>query len=206
MREVNEPRSLHPESPGINRRGPASGRGARQPRSRFGASPRRARGDGRWHPGRDAAAPRRGRAGFPRGAGSGPGQASEDPGRFAQRGPAGSACDRAGIGRGQAAQGRLRFNGTPAPRHLRRRRRRPGAARPPRGEQGSHPPGTGQRPGQPARDQPQPGINVPGPGEVRPRPYGRGSGRQARPGHRPRRGDPPRHPGPEPPDPRTTRS
>ena len=36
---------------------------------------------------------------------------------------------------------------------------------------------------------------VPGPREVRPRPHRGGPRGQARPGHRPRRGDPPRHPG-----------
>ena len=37
---------------------------------------------------------------------------------------------------------------------------------------------------------------VPGAGEVRPRPHRGSPRRQARPGHRPRRRDPPRHPGP----------
>ena len=40
----------------------------------------------------------------------------------------------------------------------------------------------------------------PGAGEIRPRPDRRGREREARPGDRPRRGDPPRDPGPLPPD------
>ncbi len=43
---------------------------------------------------------------------------------------------------------------------------------------------------------PEPGGDLPGPREVRARPDRGGAGRQARPGHRPRRRDPPGHPGP----------
>ena len=46
---------------------------------------------------------------------------------------------------------------------------------------------------------PEPRGAVPGPREVRPRPHRGGPGREDRPGHRPRRGDPPRHPGAVPP-------
>ena len=46
---------------------------------------------------------------------------------------------------------------------------------------------------------PGPGGHLPGAREVRPRPDRARGERQARPGHRPRRGDPPRDPGPEPP-------
>ena len=49
-----------------------------------------------------------------------------------------------------------------------------------------------ERPRRPARDLAEPRGHVPGPREVRPRPDRRGAGRQARPGHRPRRRDPPR--------------
>ena len=61
------------------------------------------------------------------------------------------------------------------------------------------------RPRRPAGHVAQPRGHVPGAREVRPRPDRRGPGRQARPGHRPRRGDPPRHPGPVAAGPRTTR-
>ena len=44
----------------------------------------------------------------------------------------------------------------------------------------------------------EPGDHLPGAREVRPRPHPGGPCRQARPGHRPRRGDPPHHPGPQP--------
>ena len=48
---------------------------------------------------------------------------------------------------------------------------------------------------QPARHLPEPGGDLPGAREVRPRPHRARRAGQARPGHRPRRGDPPRHPG-----------
>ena len=47
----------------------------------------------------------------------------------------------------------------------------------------------------PAGHHPEPRGHLPGPGEVRPGPDRVGPGRQARPGDRPGRGDPPRHPG-----------
>ena len=46
----------------------------------------------------------------------------------------------------------------------------------------------------------EPRRSVPGPGEVRPGSHRRRPQRQARPGHRPGRGDPPGHPGPLPAD------
>ena len=49
------------------------------------------------------------------------------------------------------------------------------------------------------RHRPEPRGEVPGAAEVRPRPHAGRRGRQARPGHRPRRRDPPRDPGPLPP-------
>jgi ATP-dependent Clp protease ATP-binding subunit ClpA len=50
-----------------------------------------------------------------------------------------------------------------------------------------------------AHHQRESGSHLPGAREVRPRPDRAGAQGQARPGHRPRRGDPPRHPGPLPP-------
>ena len=55
------------------------------------------------------------------------------------------------------------------------------------------------RPRPAPRHRPEPRGEVPGAAEVRPRPHAGRRGRQARPGHRPRRRDPPRHPGPVPP-------
>ena len=63
------------------------------------------------------------------------------------------------------------------------------------GPGGAHP-----DPREPARDEREPRGDLRGAREVRPRPdRGRPQG-HARPGHRPRRGDPPRHPGAQPPD------
>ena len=50
-------------------------------------------------------------------------------------------------------------------------------------------------PRQPARDVAEPGSHLRGARPLRPRPDGAGAQRQARSGHRPRRGSPPRHPG-----------
>ena len=63
-----------------------------------------------------------------------------------------------------------------------------------------HPPGAPERPRRPARDIAEPRGHLRRPREVRSRPHGRGPGRQARSGHRPRRRGPPRHPGPVAPD------
>ena len=83
--------------------------------------------------------------------------------------------------------------------------------RPRRGRRPAHPRGGWRRPRgdprrppvgarQPARHVAQPGGDLPGAREVRPRPDQRRARGQARPGRRPRRGDPPRHPGAEAPD------
>ena len=73
-------------------------------------------------------------------------------------------------------------------------------ARAPRRRPRSDLPGAPERPRRPAGHLGQPRVDLPGPREVRPRPDRRGAGRQARPGHRPRRRDPPGHPGPQPAD------
>ncbi len=54
----------------------------------------------------------------------------------------------------------------------------------------------GGRAGQPARDEPDARGHLRGPREVRTRPHRARPAGQARPGHRPRRGDPPGHPDP----------
>ena len=79
-------------------------------------------------------------------------------------------------------------------------RRGPAAPRAPRRRPRGDPRRAPDRARRPARDQRQPRGHLPGAREVRPRPHRRGPGGQARPGHRPRRGDPARHPGPQPPD------
>ena len=58
------------------------------------------------------------------------------------------------------------------------------------------PVGARRGPRAPARHRPEPRGEVPGAGAVRTRPDRAGPARQARPGHRPRRGDPPDDPGP----------
>ena len=89
---------------------------------------------------------------------------------------------RQGVRRGQEARGRVRLDRAPAARA----RRRP-ARRAAREDQG--------RPRRAARHEPGSRGHLPGALEVRPRPdRGRRAG-QARPGDRPRRGDPARDPG-----------
>ena len=56
-------------------------------------------------------------------------------------------------------------------------------------------PGADERPRLAARHQREPRRHLPGAREVRPRPHRAGAQGQARSGDRPRRGDPPRHPG-----------
>ena len=103
-------------------------------------------------------------------------------------------------GRGQAAQGRVRLGRAPAARRcsttgrlapsarlLRAVRRRRATASSPALHAGAR---------QPARDQRQPRGRLRGAREVRRRPGGAGAARQARPGDRPRRRDPPRGPHP----------
>ena len=80
------------------------------------------------------------------------------------------------------------------------------AAREPRRRPRGGPRRAPERPRRPARHLAEPRGHLPGAREVRPRPDRRGPGRQARPGHRPRRGDPPGHPGPVAGGRRTTRS
>ena len=59
--------------------------------------------------------------------------------------------------------------------------------------------GAHQHPRVAARHEPEPRRHLPGARALRPRPDRAGPPGQARSGHRPRRGDPPRHPGPAPP-------
>ena len=102
---------------------------------------------------------------------------------------------------GAAVPGRLRLGGAPAARHRRACR----AARPPRSSPASASPGT--RCCAPSRscaarhrvtdDNPEGKLEALQ--EVRPRPHRAGASRQARPGDRPRRRDPPRHAGAHPP-------
>ncbi len=96
----------------------------------------------------------------------------------------------------QAARRRVRLDRAPAARRGRGRRRGPGPARGPRGRPGGPPPGAPERARRPARDLAEPRGHLRRAREVRPRPDRRGARRQARPGDRPRRGDPAGHPGP----------
>ena len=77
-----------------------------------------------------------------------------------------------------------------------------GQGRPAPARRGRHPrPGVPGAPGgarRPARHLAEPGDDLPVAGEVRPRPDRAGPRGQARPGDRPRRGDPPRDPGAAP--------
>ena len=129
-----------------------------------------------------------------------PEPAGEDPGR--PDGPRPAREARAGAGRagGPAPRRRVRLDRAPAARDRRGRRRGPPAARPPRRDPRGDPQRAPERPRRPARDVADAGGHVRRAREVRPRPDRRGPGRQARPGHRPRRGDPPGHPGPQPAD------
>ena len=83
-------------------------------------------------------------------------------------------------------------------------RRRPAAARARRHAR-ALPRGADRGARQPARDERDPGVGLRGAREVRPRPRRRGAQRQARPGDRPRRGDPPRRSRSSRARPRTTR-
>ncbi len=100
-------------------------------------------------------------------------------------------------GRRQVDAGRLRQHRAPAARAglgdrpLRVR----GVVEAARDHAGAGARGADQRPRQPARDRSEPGEQVPGAREVRPRSHRTGAPRQARSGDRPRRGGAPRHPG-----------
>ena len=104
---------------------------------------------------------------------------------------------RSGAGGGRPAEGRVRQHGTSLRRHrvgngaLPRREAAPGARHHPRQDL----PGAHQRPRIAARHDPEPRRHVPGARALRPRSHGAGAQRQARPGDRPRRGDPARHSG-----------
>ncbi len=100
-----------------------------------------------------------------------------------------------GRGRSQEPQGRVRLGRAPAARHDRRL----GRSRPhPQGvRRHARAPDAGAAGGarQPARHLAEPGSHLRGAGAVRARPDQAGRAGQARSGDRPRRGDPPRHPG-----------
>ena len=177
-------------------------------RPRRRASPRRARRARRRRPGRDAAPPRR-----------------RPPRRSAASSPA--ALARApDPGRQLSLEPRARSGSSSRPRrrptrlgdeyvsteHLllgdrRGRRRGPGAARAATAPVARHllQALSSVRGGQRVTS-PEPRGHLPGAREVRPRPHRRGARRQARPGHRPRRGDPAGHPGASAGARRTTRS
>ena len=72
------------------------------------------------------------------------------------------------------------------------RQHRKASGWPVRPDQGRHPEGAGQRARLAARHLPEPGRHLPGAGEIRARPDRPGPPGQARPGHRPGRGNPPR--------------
>ena len=151
-------------------------------------------------PRRDPSPARRRPARVPRRAGGHPRPPGEDPGRLAVPRSARPADHRAGRGRGQAPRRRVRLDGAPPARDRRARWRGPDAAREPRRRSRGAAPGAGQRAWRPAGHLAQPGEHLRRAREVRPRPDDRGTGRPARPGHRPRRRDPARHPGPVAPD------
>ena len=101
---------------------------------------------------------------------------------------------------------RVRLDRAPPARDRRGRRRGPGPARASRRRSRGPAPGAPERPRRPARHLAEPREHLRRAREVRPRPDDRGSRRHARPGHRARRRDPPRHPGARRAGPRTTRS
>ena len=150
----------------------------------------RARRAGRRRPRRDPAPARRRPARRSVGNWRPARAARADPGRLPVARPARPAGHRAGRGRGQPPRRRVRLDGAPAARDRRARWRGPALleshARRSRGAA----PGAPERPRRPARHLAQPGEHLRSAREVRPRPDGRGAGRQARPGHRPRRRDP----------------
>ncbi len=101
-----------------------------------------------------------------------------------------------GRGRSAQAQGRVHLDRAPAARHDRRRRLDGPGVQGIRRHARAAPHGSSGSPRQPAGDLAESRGDLPGPGALRPRPHPTGRAGQARPGHRPRRRDPPRHPGP----------
>ena len=97
-------------------------------------------------------------------------------------------------------QGRIRLHRAPPAGHRRaaQRPRRP-TARPRRRHPRRHPEGAGLGPRHAARHRPESRIEIPGAGALRPRPDRIRAPGQARPGDRPRRGNPPRDAGAQPP-------
>ena len=97
-------------------------------------------------------------------------------------------------------EGRVRRHRPPADRAGDRRVERQEGARRCRPDRGRPPRGCLRGARQPPGDQRRRGVDVRVPGEVLRRPHAGRRGRSARPGHRPRRRDPPGHPGAEPAD------
>ena len=196
----DEPRPIHPACTGGDPRRPATRPGGSESGARRRAPARRARGRRRRHPGADTPPGRRGPACVPRRARRHPRAARQGRGRLARTRSPRPAGLRASGGGGAPPPGRVREHGAPAPRVRRVGRGRAGAARAAWRRTRGDPHRPVQRPRRPARDEPDTGEHLPGAREVRARPHAGGACREARPGHRPRRGDPPRHPGPLPAD------
>ncbi len=108
--------------------------------------------------------------------------------------------DQSRVGRGAAAEGRVRLDRAPAHRHRpgKDRRRHPHPRRQRRDPRG-HLPVARRGARHPAGDRPEPRGEVPGAPALLEGPDGPRAQGQARSGHRPRRGDPPRDPGALPP-------
>ena len=194
----HEHQPFHREGPGGARRGPGRGRTGQPSADRSGAPPGGAdRAAGRRRarrPAQAAGRPGRGRRRRAAAAGQAAQGLRRDPRRLLVASPRHPA---EGRGRAGPLQGRVRQHRAPAAgagqrigpiarrrdahasrRHLRSRAR-----------------GADGDPRQPAGHRPEPRGQVPGARALRPRPDRAGAPGQARSGHRPRRGDPPRHPG-----------
>ena len=179
---------------------PSTGRGEEPPDDRAGARAVRAALGSRGR-GLPAAAPDRRDA--EDGARPGRSGARPDP-QGVRAGAGGGRADLAGGRRGARpgrrgggdADGRVRLDGAPAAGAARGRL---GCVDDPEGCRAHarrRPVGARRGAGSPARHRPEPRGEVPGAGALRARPDRAGPARQARPGHRPRRGDPPDDPGP----------